>query len=121
MAFTRCCTWQRRPRLQVEANHARGVQEISQLYKIFQIMGTPTEQMWPGVSALPDFGPHFPKWAPQDLHKVLRHRLDPEGLDLLYRMLRYAPEERISAVDALAHPYFADLQDYRPGTRLPIT
>ena len=96
------------------------LQEISQLYKIFQIMGTPSEETWPGVSALPDFGPHFPKWAQQDLHKVLRHRMDPEGLDLLHRMLRYAPEERISAVDALAHPYFADLRDYRPGTRLPI-
>ena len=30
-------------------------QEIDELYKIFQIMGTPNEQTWPGVSQLPDF------------------------------------------------------------------
>lgn len=43
-----------------------------------------------------------------------------QGLDLLRQMLRYPPHERISAMDALQHPYFADLRSYHPGTRLPI-
>ena len=43
-----------------------------------------------------------------------------QGLDLLRRMLRYPPHERISAMDALQHPYFEDLRAYQPGTRLPI-
>ena len=31
------------------------LQEIDELYKIFQVMGTPNEQVWPGVSELPDY------------------------------------------------------------------
>jgi serine/threonine protein kinase len=96
------------------------MQEISQLFKIFQVMGTPTEDMWPGVSNLPDFLPTFPKWYPQDLSSVLKGKLDAEGVDLLQQMLRFAPHERITPADALKHSYFKDLHSYLPGTRLPI-
>lgn len=30
-------------------------QEIDELYKIFQVLGTPSEATWPGVSQLPDY------------------------------------------------------------------
>ena len=30
-------------------------QEIDELYKIFQLLGTPSEAVWPGVSQLPDY------------------------------------------------------------------
>lgn len=30
-------------------------QEIDELYKIFQVLGTPSELSWPGVSQLPDY------------------------------------------------------------------
>ena len=30
-------------------------QEIDELYKIFQILGTPNETVWPGISQLPDY------------------------------------------------------------------
>lgn len=36
--------------------------------------------------------------------------LDREGLDLLGRMLVYDPAARVTAREALTHPYFADLQ-----------
>lgn len=32
--------------------------------------------------------------------------LDPQGIDLLQRMLVYDPKERITAKQALQHPYF---------------
>ena len=35
--------------------------EIGQLFKIFQIMGTPTEETWPGVSKLPEYKFTFPQ------------------------------------------------------------
>jgi len=35
--------------------------------------------------------------------------LDPRGLDLLQKTLVYEPSKRISAKEALRHPYFQDL------------
>jgi serine/threonine protein kinase len=36
-------------------------------------------------------------------------RLDPDGVALLEQMLVYNPDKRISAVDAMRHPYFKSL------------
>lgn len=36
-------------------------------------------------------------------------QIDQQGLDLLQRMLQLRPELRISAKDALTHPWFNDL------------
>jgi hypothetical protein len=43
-----------------------GDSEIDQIFKIFQLHGTPTEQTWPGVNSLPDFKPTFPQFKVQN-------------------------------------------------------
>jgi serine/threonine protein kinase len=48
-------------------------------------------------------------YATQDL-RVILPQIDPSGIDLLQRMLQLRPELRISAADALNHPWFNDLQ-----------
>ena len=48
-----------------------GDSEIDQLYKIFRVCGTPTEDIWRGVSSLPDYKSTFPKWERQKLSKVI--------------------------------------------------
>ena len=45
-------------------------QEIDEIFKIFRVLGTPTEETWPGVHELPDFKDAFPKWAPRPLKEV---------------------------------------------------
>ncbi len=40
-----------------------GDSEIDQIFKIFQILGTPTEETWPGIKKLPDYKTTFPKWT----------------------------------------------------------
>jgi len=86
-----------------------GDSEIDELYKIFRILGTPTEETWPGVSKLPDYKPtNFPKWKATNLSHVLPN-VEPAGIDLLAQMLAYDPAKRISAKKALKHPYFDDL------------
>jgi serine/threonine protein kinase len=86
-----------------------GDSEIDQLFKIFQQLGTPTEEVWPGVSSLQDWNPAFLKWYKTPFTKVVGENIDDNGLDLLDRFLKYAPSQRISAKHALNHPYFDDL------------
>lgn len=89
----------------------RGDSEIGQLFEIFQTLGTPAdaEGSWPGVSRLPDYRDVFPKWPPKRLSQVLP-QLDADAIDLLSRMLKYNPAERISAKEALQHSWFNDLR-----------
>jgi cyclin-dependent kinase len=82
-----------------------GDSEIDEIFKIFRILGTPNEQEWPGVTSFPDFKPSFPKWARQDIATTVTN-LDDTGLDLLDALLVYDPAGRISAKQAVMHPYF---------------
>ena len=95
-----------------------GDSEIDELFKVFRLLGTPNENMWHGVSALPDFKTNFPKWQPKPLREAVPHpdRLDDAGLDLVQQMLAYTPNARIVAKEALEHPYFADLNKATVGT-----
>jgi cyclin-dependent kinase len=81
-----------------------GDSEIQQLLQIFKILGTPTEETWPGVGRLRDWH-EFPQWKPQDFAKIFPD-LENQGLDLLKRMLAFDPAKRISAKEALSHSYF---------------
>ena len=71
-----------------------GDSELQQLLYIFKILGTPTEDTWPGVTDLKDWH-EFPNWQPQDLQKVFP-TLHPDGVDLMRQMFIYDPAKRIS-------------------------
>ncbi|KAJ1722094.1 Cyclin-dependent kinase catalytic subunit [Coemansia erecta] len=86
-----------------------GDSEIDEIFKIFRILGTPTEKVWPDVTLLPDYKKSFPQWQPKNLSTLLPG-LDADGIDLLKHMLIYDPARRISAKQALAHPYFNDIK-----------
>jgi cyclin-dependent kinase 1 len=85
-----------------------GDSEIDQLFRIFRVLGTPTDATWPGVTELPDFKQTFPRWTPKPMVQVIP-KLGSEGRDLLLQMLVYNPGKRITAKTALRHPYFDDL------------
>ncbi|ODQ65434.1 Pkinase-domain-containing protein [Nadsonia fulvescens var. elongata DSM 6958] len=82
-----------------------GDAEIDQIFKIFQTLGTPNEEIWPGVTTLPDFQSTFPKWKKKRLEQVVPG-LDQYGIDLLKNFLVFDPVGRISAKRAINHPYF---------------
>ncbi|CAL9003091.1 unnamed protein product [Prunus brigantina] len=84
-----------------------GDSEFQQLLHIFRLLGTPTDKQWPGVSALRDWHV-YPQWLPQNLARAVP-ALGPDGVDLLEKMLKYDPAERISAKAALDHSYFDSL------------
>ncbi|TKY87949.1 hypothetical protein EX895_003045 [Sporisorium graminicola] len=85
-----------------------GDSEIDEIFKIFRTLGTPTDDVWPGVQQLPDYKDSFPKWAGRPLRDSVP-KLDEAGLDLLEGMLVYDPAGRTSAKRSLMHPYFRQL------------
>ena len=85
-----------------------GTTNEDQVQKIFRLMGTPSERSWPGISQLPEYKNNFPVYATQDLRLILP-QVDQVGLNLLSSMLQLRPEMRVSAQNALQHPWFNDL------------
>uniref|UniRef100_A0A8C5XQ31 cyclin-dependent kinase n=1 Tax=Microcebus murinus TaxID=30608 RepID=A0A8C5XQ31_MICMU len=84
---------------------------LEQLEKIWEVLGVPTEDTWPGVSKLPNYNPEwFPLPKPQSL-QIVWNRLGraPEAEDLASQMLRGFPRDRVSAQEALVHDYFSAL------------
>ncbi|KAL6518702.1 Cyclin-dependent kinase C-2 [Orobanche hederae] len=80
--------------------------EAEQLNKIFDICGTPNEDIWPGVSKIPWYNNLKPtRVVKRRLREQFRH-FDRHALDLLDRMLTLDPSQRISAKDALDAEYF---------------
>ena len=92
---------------------AWGGQEIDELFKIFKVLGTPSEEMWPGVGALPDYKDAFPQWAPRPLAEVVP-ALDTLGLDILRQMLQCA-----AAAAAPCRPPGPSQRLHSSGTRHP--
>uniref|UniRef100_K3WGI5 Cyclin-dependent kinase 2 homolog n=1 Tax=Globisporangium ultimum (strain ATCC 200006 / CBS 805.95 / DAOM BR144) TaxID=431595 RepID=K3WGI5_GLOUD len=92
--------------------------EIDQMDQIFKLLGSPTEENWPGLLDYPNTQGIRWKWQKQS---KLREKfpvaaafsgggcaLSNAGFDLLRRMLTYDPKQRISAKEALAHDYFKE-------------
>lgn len=85
-----------------------GDSEIDQLFRIFRTMGTPTEEIWPGVTTLKAYKVTFPNWN-RNVTRALVPQIDSTGFDLLEKMLIYDPHKRLNAKTAVLHPYFDDV------------
>ncbi|CAD6193605.1 unnamed protein product [Caenorhabditis auriculariae] len=92
----------------------QGDSEIDELFRIFRVLGTPTELEWNGVTSFPDYKPSFPKWRENNLAEKFNDKkgnslIGDQGLDLLQAFLIYDPSVRMSSRKALTHPYFSDV------------
>ncbi|AFZ81353.1 protein kinase domain-containing protein [Theileria equi strain WA] len=104
-----------------------GANDSDTLDKIFKLCGSPTEENWPGFSQLPaiknnifqinSYKPTFHKVFNVGIMGGMLHGstcMTELGLDLLKKMLKIDPNQRISAKDALMHPY---LTQEKPTTK----
>ncbi|KAF6766465.1 kinase-like domain-containing protein [Ephemerocybe angulata] len=89
----------------------RGRDNQDQLLHIMRIIGTPNPLQFAKISKeTPEIQQkQFPNYPRMPFHTVLP-KASPQALDLLEKLLKFDPAERISAADALAHPYFSSVQ-----------
>uniref|UniRef100_A0A672HUK3 cyclin-dependent kinase n=1 Tax=Salarias fasciatus TaxID=181472 RepID=A0A672HUK3_SALFA len=86
--------------------------EFEQLQKIWAVLGVPSERSWPGVSLLPNYRIEwFLPSEPKSFRTVWKRlaQLPCKTEDLVQRMLKLVPADRISAEESLQHPYFSTL------------
>lgn len=97
-----------------------GENDIEQLCCVLRILGTPSPQVWPEITELPDYNKiSFKEQAPVPLEEVLPDA-SPQALDLLGRFLLYPPLQRIAASQALLHQYFFTAPLPAHPSELPI-
>ena len=103
--------------------------QANQMQKIVEIMGMPSKDRWPGLIHQPEHTQlqTLPYASREQAHKpsglenwfwstlksggynenqAVGHP-GTQGFDLLSRLLEYDPEKRMTAKDALQHPYFS--------------
>ena len=51
------------------------------------------------------------------MSQVFRPRTAAEAIDLVSKLLEYTPEARLSAIEAMCHPFFDELRG--EGARMP--
>jgi cell division cycle 2-like protein len=80
--------------------------ELQLVSMIFKLLGPPTDNSWPEYSSLPlAKGIALPSPQPHQFRTRFPY-LTAAGLDLLMSFLTYDPDRRITAEEALDHPYF---------------
>ncbi|PKC17889.1 Pkinase-domain-containing protein, partial [Rhizophagus irregularis] len=97
-----------------------GYSEIDQLYTISKVLGSPNVKSelnvqtdgigggeWKeGVKLAKTMGFSFPQTPPQPLSNMFSQSTPPYFLEFLSNLLLYDPKQRLTALDALKHPYF---------------
>ncbi|KAF3009642.1 kinase subunit of RNA polymerase II carboxy-terminal domain kinase I [Curvularia kusanoi] len=82
--------------------------EINQLDKIYNILGTPAKEDWPGIVDMQWFNLLRPtERKPSTFEEKYRHKLSASAFELLSAMFLYDPAARPTASDVLEHPFFA--------------
>ncbi|NXV26332.1 MOK kinase, partial [Rissa tridactyla] len=85
-----------------------GSNELDQISKIHDVIGTPTNKTLNKLKQSRIASFDFPFKKGKGIPPLV-HNLSSKGFSLLYAMIKYDPDERIAAHQALQHPYFQEL------------
>lgn len=93
-----------------------GESGIDQLVEIIKVLGTPSREQIKTMN--PNYMEHkFPQIKPHPFSKVFRPRTPTDAIELVTRLLEYTPSSRLTAIEAMCHPFFDELR--QQDTRLP--
>jgi cyclin-dependent kinase 10 len=85
-----------------------GKSEIDQLNKIVDLLGTPSEAIWPGYLDLPMLKNFELRAQPYNHLKMVFEGLNTSGLKLLNALFMYDPIKRATADECLTNGYFEE-------------
>ena len=106
--------------LMLRTPYLPGKDDIDQVDVTFRALGTPTEQIWPNVSSLPNYTAL--KVYPRPSRQELRNRFSAateKALDLLIGMTELDPSRRLDLTKALLHEYFVEMPRATRTENLP--
>ncbi|SMR56396.1 unnamed protein product [Zymoseptoria tritici ST99CH_1A5] len=79
--------------------------ELALIKSIFQSLGTPDRDVWPEARSMPDWGKMNFTTYPAKAWSELLPDADQDGRDLVESLVKFESSWRLSAEDALKHPY----------------
>ena len=85
------------------------------LVEIMKLIGTPTDRDLQAMRAT-CVADDLPKLKPYPWERIFPSNTPPEATDLAQRLLRYDPDERLTASQALAHPLFDGIDQLVEGS-----
>ncbi|XP_078490228.1 serine/threonine-protein kinase ICK isoform X2 [Ciona intestinalis] len=88
-----------------------GANEVDQISKIHDVLGTPDASILNKMKHRNrGINFDFPQKKGTGIEKLLPHA-SQQCIELIYKMCTYDPDERITAKQALRHPYFRDIRE----------
>ncbi|KAH8269609.1 hypothetical protein KR018_010504 [Drosophila ironensis] len=85
-----------------------GTSEIAQLELIIELLGAPSESIWPGFSEMPAIQNFTLSQQPYNNIKSKFHMIGPSGRNLINILLIYNPKTRASAQECLNSKYYLE-------------
>eukprot|EP01083_Nonionella_stella_P293513 998210_1 len=97
-----------------------GTNELDQIDRIHNIRGSPSREILKRFQSLSSNNTNFnfPPRSSTNLRDLIPHT-SPDTIDLLEDLLEYDPEKRISARQALMHPYFRECVEAEKRVHVP--
>lgn len=89
-----------------------GTNESDQILRIHKILGTPSHEILQKLKSkgASHISFDFPEQKGTSIAQLLPH-VGVDGVDVIVKLLKYEASERMSAREAMRHPYFKDIRE----------
>lgn len=91
----------------------RGGDNIDQLVKIFEVRGRPSPEYTMAIeqASAREYIQRMPEYIPPEFSDLFPAGTNPDAIDIISKLLVYDTSKRLTAKEAIRHPYFARFHD----------